>query len=654
MVNYRDSHANTSCGYSEQEIRARAVSTSSEPWKVRCLNTAAHKHEDKNPSAFYYSGSGWYGCNVCDLSGFATDRVKQDRDSPKGTTAKRSRSSKGRVSKEGFIPDRVPEEAKLTSIHPYTRTDGTCVHRVRRYDWVETENGKPEKRKEYIPDHIEEGQWRIGEGKIPWQPYNADKIGEASKIAVVEGEKCADALSEVLPADIAVVTSAFGAESAFKCDWSCIANTGLSVTFLPDGDEKGERYIEAVARRLGDRDFSVLRMPEPYNDVADYLAGGREISELKSVEYEPPGEFQKLETIKEKPIEWLWEGMLPRGKFTMLIGKGGTNKSTLALWVAACLSRGGIKTTPCEPCRVAYYSSEDDAADTIRPRARLMGADLDRLTWLTAPFSPGRRFDFTLKEHLDALVRNASEFDLVVVDPIIDICGDANTNSASVVRRALEDVVDRICDSGTAVLGIHHERKDSKRDDHLPDRASGSHAWVAKARTVWMLHKSPIRDCSADAKKRDMGTDSDSYGVLLPIKTNIAKLGVGYHVEMPVDKKTGNVIVQVGAGFKAAPGEAIAQYQRSIEPSASEQLAAYALSQTKGAVDRGVIAVSHVFEREQRTEMPLNELVTMVREEAGIGVRNANEAIRKCTHRRRPGKEWLYRPKHVEQAENEA
>ena len=154
--NYRGDSPIT-CGYSEAEIEARAISKSSKLWKVRCLNGAAHKNDDSHPSAFYYPENGWYGCNVCGKQGFASDRLYSAQQ--KRVNGRRPPRS-GSKRKE-FLPDRIPSHAKLTETYPYKRVAGRTIHRVRRYDWVEEDDeGNSINCKEYLPQHLANGKWK--------------------------------------------------------------------------------------------------------------------------------------------------------------------------------------------------------------------------------------------------------------------------------------------------------------------------------------------------------------------------------------------------------------------------------------------------------------------------------------------------------------
>ncbi len=92
-----------------------------------------------------------------------------------------------------------------------------------------------------------------------------------------------------------------------------------------------------------------------------------------------------LSDVAPQSVEWLWYPYIPYGKITIMHGDGGEGKTTLALNLAAILSRGEV--LPCayedidshiEPIKLIYQSAKDGLADTIKPRLLAAGADCSR------------------------------------------------------------------------------------------------------------------------------------------------------------------------------------------------------------------------------------------------------------------------------------
>lgn len=75
--------------------------------------------------------------------------------------------------------------------------------------------------------------------------------------------------------------------------------------------------------------------------------------------------------IPAEKIQWIWPGWLPKAKLSILAGAGGCGKTTLAISLAATLSRGGDwpDGSKCEAAgNIVIWSGEDGIADTIIPR----------------------------------------------------------------------------------------------------------------------------------------------------------------------------------------------------------------------------------------------------------------------------------------------
>jgi hypothetical protein len=137
---------------------------------------------------------------------------------------------------------------------------------------------------------------------------------------------------------------------------------------------------------------------------------------------EPPAEtvlVQCAADVKPQPVTWLWPDWLPAGKLTVLAGAAGTGKTTLALNLAAVVSRGGAwpDGSACEhPGQVLVWSSEDDVSDTLVPRLMAAGADLSKIHFVRnvaktdgelVPFDPARDMPLLSTRMADTVRREA-------------------------------------------------------------------------------------------------------------------------------------------------------------------------------------------------------------------------------------------------------
>ena len=125
----------------------------------------------------------------------------------------------------------------------YQRVDGTEVLRVYRFDYEDAGTGKPTKT--YRPVHLTSEGWLRGDPPSPLPLYRLPDLADARAVYVCEGEKAADAVQGL---GLVATTSAHGAQSPHKTDWSPLA--GKSVVILPDHDAPGESYAQAVATIL--------------------------------------------------------------------------------------------------------------------------------------------------------------------------------------------------------------------------------------------------------------------------------------------------------------------------------------------------------------------------------------------------------------------
>lgn len=224
-------------------------------------------------------------------------------------------------------------------------------------------------------------------------------------------------------------------------------------------------------------------------------------------------------SLTPQPVAWLWTHWLALGKLHILAGSPGQGKTTLALAMAAIVTRAGRwpDGTRCPIGNVLMWSGEDDEADTLLPRLVAMGADPSRVFFVTGarvdnevlPFDPARDMPDLL-----AAAERIGDVRLLIVDPVVSaVTGDSHKNTE--VRRALQPLVDLGAALGAAVLGITHFSKGSAGRDPT-ERVVGSMAFGAVARVVLCAAKVKGKDGEEDRRilvrsKSNIGPDDGGF-----------------------------------------------------------------------------------------------------------------------------------------------
>lgn len=241
----------------------------------------------------------------------------------------------------------------------------------------------------------------------------------------------------------------------------------------------GEEKILDVVRALSNQHCNP---PKTEKELLHIVRGKR-----KFIDPDTEVELIRADKIPDKPVDWLWKGFLARNKFHLLSGSGGTMKSTLALMLAATISKGGKwpDGTRCPRGNVVIWTGEDDLGDTAKPRLRWSGADLTHCYFVKGIRVGDEMREFDPATDAPALRRVCAEVgnvSAIIVDPIVVVVQKDN-NSASDVRRSLQPLTDLAAEHNAVLLGLQHFTKGSKGKDPA-ERVLGSGAWVHRARIV--------------------------------------------------------------------------------------------------------------------------------------------------------------------------
>jgi len=473
-----------------------------EGWVARCpVPGHGRWRGDRNPSLTLAEGADRQAL-LCCHAGCETEAVVEAlglhmADLFPGGSEPRAKLGRGAKAPKG----------ELVATYRYKRRDGSVAFEVLRY--------APKDFRQRRPDPKRPGDWIWNLSGLPeadrYLPYRLPELIEAAapdgaglkELIIAEGEKDCDELWR----NGFVATCNAGGAGKWRDEHSRrllqdLPGIGM-VWIVADRDDPGHRHarqVDASLRRCGYKGPVELLTPSCEHeggpvckDASDLVAAHGEdwwrfLDQLpdEPVESSSPGSRAPLPWVRGTDVaiertEWAWGDRIPRRALTLLIGREGIGKSTLALWVAAQITRG---TLPGDllghPGDVLVASSEDDIASTLLPRFLAAGGDPARIRFLTQPL--------TLPGNLDKLKATlCQEHRLVIVDPLSAALGGGriDTHKDSDVRSVLGHLTHLAAELDLAVLAIGHWNKGMSGEPL--DRVLGSRAFTAAARSVLVM-----------------------------------------------------------------------------------------------------------------------------------------------------------------------
>lgn len=366
---------------------------------------------------------------------------------------------------------------------------------------------------------------------------DSQPIESAELVVIVEGEKSVDAALRLgLPC---VTTWPGGAGAVDHVNIDPLA--GKRVRIIADNDEPGRAAAAHLALRLEGLATveNIYTAPTAKQGIDDIWLDGGELSDLvplnldaymeaeKGPEPTRVASVKKLKGVQSRKPRYLWEGKLPYGALILFGGKGGTGKSSFALWLAGLITKGEMNGHLMgQPSAVLYVSHEDSLEEVIVPRAIANGVDLDLFYQVGVASKLVEGVSVPRLPDDMPIIRDAikqTNAKVIIIDPITSTIGGDNDKMAD-VRRVLDPLNQLGQELGVTVIAIAHFKKGGGSQS---DMVSGSHAYRDASRAVLLF-----------AKEESMSEDGDDNPptVITLDKSNAGQSGQSWSYRTDVIK----------------------------------------------------------------------------------------------------------------------
>lgn len=346
---------------------------------------------------------------------------------------------------------------------------------------------------------VEKRFWRKGKAAGPFLPLAGFKTEGPDLpdcgIVICEGEATCDALRE---ADINATTGIGGVQLHKSTDWTAIPEKSR-VTLWPDADESGIEAMARLAETLAERSCAVRLVDTADDpdkaDAADFDRAERvrrvrreNTTDLRDIRIaaaflsrttnaQPENLFTVsgpirdgghetetgLQTIteaelmnsEEPDLEWIVDGLLFAGGFSLLTGRPKSGKTTLARNLAVKLAHGeDFLGRATRRANVLFVALEEHRGGFKAEWSRMNRPTDDRVT-----FSIGMPEDMTGFYRMLAVTVKVGQYDLAIIDHLGHVARTDDLNDYAKTRAALDPYRQLARKSGAHVMLLHHSKK---------------------------------------------------------------------------------------------------------------------------------------------------------------------------------------------------
>jgi hypothetical protein len=185
-----------------------------------------------------------------------------------------------------------------------------------------------------------------------------------------------------------------------------------------------------------------------------------------------------ISEVEVREIEYVDPPLLQASAFHLFVGRKGAGKGTTLADIAGRTTRGELG----DDRNVIWFGSEDSNAIDVKPRLMAANADLECVHvvtegWLQLPGHIGWIRDQAV---------SIGDVGLVIIDPVANHIGGADSNADAHVRQAIAPLNDLADDLSCMLFGVRHLTEKEIRRGVLAS-ILGASAWVQVPRVVLAL-----------------------------------------------------------------------------------------------------------------------------------------------------------------------
>lgn len=247
--------------------------------------------------------------------------------------------------------------------------------------------------------------------------------------------------------------------------------------------------------------------------------------------------------ITEEPYYFIFDGYLALGMIHEIIGDPETVKTTTVLDWCARITTGTGFPDPAKPligpAPVMYLSGEDPAKNTLKPRLRIAGANVEMVRIIPSDFivtgESGEQIltPLVIPDHLqrieDQIIADGTK--LFVADPLESFFPDrVNTHNNAGTRKVLAALAAMAERTNCAVLSVRHLNKMSSEEKALY-RGGASIAFAGASRCTMAMGRDPTEHGMPDDHPM-------RRHILAIVKTNFGPHQPSRALRKVVDKST--------------------------------------------------------------------------------------------------------------------